>query len=116
MPYSMCPRHKKLHPLGVPCTICASTANTTGNSRGKRKHPSKNTRTPGRYDYQWQKVRAEAVRLQPYCSFCGTSNDLTGDHLLPLKEGGSNTVDNVRVLCRQCNTRRENDYRQGKRY
>lgn len=107
MPYSMCPRHKRLHPLGVACPLCTT---------GARRHPSKNTRTAGRYDYQWRKARAEAIRLQPYCLFCGTSNDLTGDHILPMKEGGSNSLDNIRVLCRSCNTRRENDYRKGKRY
>jgi 5-methylcytosine-specific restriction endonuclease McrA len=111
MPYSMCSRHKKLHPLGVPCPMCTSQ----GNSRPRRKHPSKGATRRG-YDYQWQKLRAEAIRLQPYCSFCGTDKDLTGDHILPLKEGGSNTLDNIRVLCRRCNTRRENDYRKGNRY
>lgn len=105
MPYSMCPRHKRLHPLGVPCALC--------NGSKPRKHKSKNTRKPGQYDYEWQKVRAEAIRLQPYCSFCGTDEDLTGDHIVPRKHGGKNTLDNIRVLCRSCNTRRENDLRKG---
>jgi 5-methylcytosine-specific restriction endonuclease McrA len=108
MPYTMCSRHKRLHPLGTPCALCATAT--------PRRHKSKNTRRPGQYDYQWQKVRAEAIRLQPYCLFCGTDKDLTGDHIIPLKEGGTNVLDNVRVLCRSCNTRRENDYRKGKRY
>lgn len=108
MPYSMCPRHKRLHPIGGEgCPLCKGAP---------RKYPSKNTRTRGRYDYQWQKVRAKAIELQPYCSICGTGNDLTGDHIIPLKAGGTNTLDNVRVLCRSCNTRRENDYRKGHRY
>jgi 5-methylcytosine-specific restriction endonuclease McrA len=107
MPYSMCSRHKKLYPLGTQCPQCTTPP---------RKHKSKNTRRAGAYDYQWQKVRAEAIRLQPYCLFCGTAQDLTGDHIVPRKEGGTNTLDNVRVLCRSCNTRRENDYRRGKRY
>jgi 5-methylcytosine-specific restriction endonuclease McrA len=111
MPYSMCSRHKRLHPLGEQCALCQGLY-----AGRQRKHPSKNTRVKGAYDYQWQKVRAEAIRLQPYCSFCGTGNDLTGDHIVPLKEGGTNDIDNVRVLCRSCNTRRENDYRRGKRY
>jgi 5-methylcytosine-specific restriction endonuclease McrA len=110
MPYTMCPRHKKLYPLGTACALCATATATP------RRHKSKNTRTRGRYDYQWQKVRAEAIRLQPYCLFCGSTQDLTGDHILPLKEGGANVLDNVRVLCRSCNTRRENDYRKGNRY
>ncbi|MGW6552237.1 HNH endonuclease [Streptomyces sp. NPDC055051] len=103
----MCPRHKRLSPLGKGCPLCGGAP---------RRHKSKNTRQPGRYDYQWQKIRAEAIRLQPYCSFCGKDHDLTGDHILPLKGGGTNTLDNVRVLCRSCNTRRENDYRKGIRY
>ncbi|MFD6970149.1 HNH endonuclease [Streptomyces sp. NPDC059949] len=104
----MCSRHKRLHPLGKGCPLCEGAP--------PRRHKSKNTRRPGLYDYQWQKVRAEAIKLQPYCSFCGTDRDLTGDHILPLKDGGKNTLDNVRVLCRSCNTRRENDYRKGNRY
>ncbi|MEU9236456.1 HNH endonuclease [Streptomyces subrutilus] len=109
MPYSMCPRHKRLHPLGQRCPLC-----TTG--KGARKHPSKNTRTAGRYDYQWVKARAEAIRLQPWCSFCGCTTDLTGDHIQPLAEGGMNTPENIRVLCRSCNTRRENARRNRRHY
>ncbi|MFI8237591.1 HNH endonuclease [Streptomyces sp. NPDC085866] len=104
----MCPRHKRLHPLGKGCPLCQGAP--------RRKHPSKNTRKAGAYDYQWQKVRAEAIALQPWCLFCGKTTDLTGDHIVPLKEGGTNSLDNIRVLCRSCNTRRENDYRKGKRY
>jgi 5-methylcytosine-specific restriction protein A len=111
MPYLMCSRHKKLHPLGVQCPLCA---NRESGSR-KRRHPSKGATARG-YDYQWQKIRAEAIRLQPYCSFCGSTKDLTGDHIKPLNEGGTSTRENVRVLCRSCNTRRENDLRKGKRY
>ncbi|MFJ9423413.1 HNH endonuclease [Streptomyces sp. NPDC101249] len=103
----MCSRHKKLYPLGTSCALCATAT--------PRRHKSKGASARG-YDYQWQKVRAEAIRLQPNCLFCGTDKDLTGDHITPLKEGGTNTLDNVRVLCRSCNTRRENDYRKGKRY
>ncbi|WP_369015737.1 HNH endonuclease [Streptomyces hintoniae] len=103
----MCTRHKKLYSLGTQCPQCGSRP---------RKHKSKNTRTPGAYDYQWQKVRAEAIAANPQCLFCGSDRDLTGDHIVPLKEGGTSTRDNVRVLCRSCNTRRENDYRKGIRY
>ncbi|MGV9815456.1 HNH endonuclease [Streptomyces cellulosae] len=104
----MCPRHKRLHQIGTQCPLCQAAP--------KRKYPSKNTRRPGGYDYQWQKVRAKAIQLQPYCTFCGTDQDLTGDHIIPLKAGGTNTLDNVRVLCRSCNTRRENDLRKGRLY
>ncbi|MBT2405321.1 HNH endonuclease [Streptomyces sp. ISL-87] len=108
MPYSMCARHKRLHPLGERCPLCPAS--------GQRRYPSKNTRAAGRYDYQWVKARAEAIRLQPWCSFCRRTTDLTGDHIQPLAEGGTNTPENIRVLCRSCNTRRENARRKGRHY
>ncbi|MEV5080319.1 HNH endonuclease signature motif containing protein [Streptomyces sp. NPDC056159] len=103
----MCPRHRALYPLGTSCPKC--------NSARPRRHQSKSATARG-YTYQWEKIRAIAIRQQPYCSFCGTDKDLTGDHIHPLKEGGQNVIENVRVLCRSCNTRRENDLRKGKRY
>lgn len=99
MPYLMCPGCKNLHPLGTGCTHCA---------QGARKWASKNTRTKGRYDHAWRKARAQAIAEQPWCSHCGSKTDLTGDHITPLSKGGTNTRDNVRVLCRSCNSRRGN--------
>ncbi|WP_078912724.1 HNH endonuclease [Streptomyces sp. NRRL S-646] len=101
MPYNLCPRHKRLYPLGNGCPLCAAQG-------APRKYRSKNTRTAGRYDAQWQRLRAEAIRAQPYCSFCGSAEDLTGDHIIPLSKGGTNEASNVRVLCRSCNSRRGN--------
>jgi 5-methylcytosine-specific restriction endonuclease McrA len=46
--------------------------------------------------------------MQPYCSWCGKTEDLTGDHITPLSKGGTNEAANVRVLCRSCNSRRGN--------
>jgi 5-methylcytosine-specific restriction endonuclease McrA len=45
-----------------------------------------------------------AVKAQPYCSLCGSTEDLTGDHITPLAVGGLNTPRNIRVLCRSCNS------------
>jgi 5-methylcytosine-specific restriction endonuclease McrA len=47
---------------------------------------------------------AIAVRTQPYCSYCGSTHDLTGDHITPLTLDGLNTPSNIRVLCRSCNS------------
>ncbi len=33
-------------------------------------------------------------------------NPLTGDHIVPLSAGGRNERDNVRVLCRNCNSKK----------
>ncbi|OKI16598.1 hypothetical protein A6A07_11360 [Streptomyces sp. CB03911] len=40
------------------------------------------------------------------CVSCGAVDDLTLDHIYPWSLGGSDTVDNLRVLCRPCNSRK----------
>ncbi|MFF1660833.1 HNH endonuclease [Streptomyces sp. NPDC055898] len=94
----MCAACKKLRPLGTKCPCRES----------RRKYaPRSNPRAKGRYDYRWQKARAAAIAAQPWCSFCGSTKDLTGDHVLPVSMGGT-IEDGIRVLCRSCNSRRGN--------
>jgi 5-methylcytosine-specific restriction enzyme A len=63
------------------------------------------TTTQRGYGYQWQRMVALAIRAQPWCSECGSTHDLTGDHIKPLAHGGLNTPSNIQVLCRKCNSR-----------
>jgi 5-methylcytosine-specific restriction endonuclease McrA len=52
--------------------------------------------------------------LPQECGKCGTCEDLTVDHVLPLSKGGSHTTDNLQILCRSCNAtkrQRSDDYR-----
>lgn len=56
------------------------------------------------YDYEWTRLSRLARTLQPWCSRCGSKNDLTADHILSLANGGSNILENVMVLCRKCNS------------
>jgi len=37
------------------------------------------------------------------CLSCGTGEDLSVDHVVPLSLGGANTIENVQVLCQECN-------------
>jgi hypothetical protein len=39
------------------------------------------------------------------CTECGTSDDLTIDHIRPLVYGGTHNESNLRVLCRSCNSK-----------
>ena len=56
------------------------------------------------YDYKWQKLSRYARTIQPYCSRCGSSRDLTADHILSLADGGQNILENIMILCRSCNS------------
>ncbi len=40
------------------------------------------------------------------CQECGKSEDLTIDHIVPLSKGGIDDLDNLRWLCRKCNSRK----------
>ena len=40
------------------------------------------------------------------CVECGATGDLTLDHIWPWSLGGKETVENLRTLCRSCNSRK----------
>lgn len=58
------------------------------------------------YDRTWRRIRAEAIERQPYCSMCGSTANLQGDHILPISRGGLSTRANCQVLCATCNGRK----------
>lgn len=40
------------------------------------------------------------------CGVCGTHEELTVDHIVPLSRGGANDDSNLQTLCRRCNSRK----------
>lgn len=48
----------------------------------------------------------EKCGIKPECSICKCNNvkELTVDHIIPRVYGGSNSIDNLRILCRKCNS------------
>lgn len=40
------------------------------------------------------------------CVTCGTDQDLSIDHILPVSKGGTNDLANLQTMCRPCNSRK----------
>jgi hypothetical protein len=54
-----------------------------------------------------REVRAEVFERDGYaCTLCGSDVALTLDHVFPWSLGGEDDVDNLRLLCQSCNSRK----------
>lgn len=54
-------------------------------------------------------TRALVLRRDRYrCVFCNSRGPLEVDHIIPWSAGGSDDMDNLRTLCRDCNQTRSN--------
>jgi 5-methylcytosine-specific restriction enzyme A len=58
------------------------------------------------YGHPWRLLSEAMIRAQPWCSVCGSQEDLTCDHIVPLSQGGWSTRSNMKVVCRRCNGRK----------
>ena len=86
----------RTHPLGTRCP-----------TKERERDARRGTRTQRGLDNRWLRLRDKAIALQPWCSYCGATENLTGDHRIPRSQGGvARTVDDIIVACRSCNSRR----------
>ena len=50
--------------------------------------------------------QAVTIRDKHRCVKCGAAENLHIDHVIALSRGGSNEMDNLQVLCKDCNLRK----------
>ncbi|MBU1299877.1 MAG: HNH endonuclease [Bacteroidetes bacterium] len=50
----------------------------------------------------WRRDEGKCVR-------CGSRENLEYDHIIPISQGGSNTVRNIELLCEKCNRTKSNN-------
>lgn len=87
-----------------PCIVCATPTKGTRCTR----HLLPRIRPAHRSAYNtqaWRKASKQAREAQPFCSSCGSTQDLTADHYIPLARGGEAVPpsEHIVVLCRRCN-------------
>lgn len=95
--------------MNKPCLVCGTLSNKPRCSICNKKYQRlKSTSRPSRadrgYDANWKRLSKHLRSLQPYCSICKATKDLTVDHIIPLSKGGSTVGSNLQVLCRICNS------------
>ena len=53
---------------------------------------------------KWRKLRESIIKRDGCCQMCGTEERLSVDHIVPRTLGGSDSLDNLQVLCSSCNS------------
>lgn len=55
---------------------------------------------------QHTKVEWESLKItfDNRCAICGKKKPLTKDHIVPLSQGGTDDIENIQPLCRNCNS------------
>ena len=85
-----------------------------GHDAAKKEASSEKNRARGSaasrgYGHRWQKLRMMALRRDCYiCQVCGLPVGKGGhvDHIVPLAQGGTNSLDNLQTLCATCHSRK----------
>jgi 5-methylcytosine-specific restriction endonuclease McrA len=94
-----------------PCLGCGEP--TTGSRCPDCAIPRPARPQPSRKDRHrtaaWDRLSARLRRQQPWCEGCGSTENLTADHKVPISIAPELALEplNVRVLCRSCNSRKK---------
>lgn len=94
-----------------PCIVCGEPSPSPRCAEhALPSRPKAQSREQLGYDDTWRALSRRARRLQPWCSDCGTVEDLTADHSPEAwrrREAGLVIrLTDVDVVCRSCNSRR----------
>ena len=63
--------------------------------------------------YQRKNISSELRKIvwkrdNGQCAKCGGDNDLHYDHIIPVSKGGGTSIDNLEILCEECNLSKSN--------
>jgi 5-methylcytosine-specific restriction endonuclease McrA len=63
--------------------------------------------SPGVAEKDWQRMLR---RHQGKCAYCGSSERITMDHIVPIARGGWHAIGNVTPACFPCNASKRDDF------
>ena len=93
----------------ITCVVLSPTATCPEHTIVSERYPKDSPRKRG-YTTAWDKLSRRARRLQPFCTWCGSKEDLTLDHSeeawTAFEAGKPITLSMCMVLCRPCNSRK----------
>lgn len=93
-----------------PCTVCGEPCDGYRCDEHTPPPPPKRSKDERGYDWTWVNLSRRARKLQPFCTDCQTTDDLTADHLPIAWErklsGKTIRLCDVEVVCRSCNSKR----------
>lgn len=59
-----------------------------------------------------KKIRQFIFKRDNYkCLCCGSKNNLSIDHIKPINKGGENKISNLQTLCRSCNSKKSDTFK-----
>jgi hypothetical protein len=94
--------------------LSASTSGDDGTQAGKR--PATVQRSPIGEPLPSSWVRMHVWwRDQGRCVLCGEREGAWFDYVMPVREGGSNTEDNIRLMCGRCQRREQGTWIRGRK-
>jgi 5-methylcytosine-specific restriction endonuclease McrA len=57
--------------------------------------------------YTLTQLRALREKSGGRCAYCDTKGRMTIDHIVSLRQGGSNSIRNIQFLCKPCNSAKQ---------
>ncbi len=68
----------------------------------RRRAARKSATVNGQHSHgEWLEV---LKRFNHQCAICGSTEQITQDHIIPITKGGNDSKDNLQPLCRRCNS------------
>lgn len=103
--------------LLVPCRVCNVTRTKDGIPCTKCGHAARRRQASRLRDFRERlftsivhspvDVEVILALLDSSCEYCGSTDEITIEHRIPLIKGGSHTLDNLTSACKSCNSSKQ---------